>query len=323
MTTGFLLGKFMPPHIGHGFLCDFAAYHCDKLLILVCSQPDDPIPGRLRFEWMKRMNPGAIVSHCDRVLPQEPADDPDFWNIWKAVIRDHFHQCIDFVYASDAYGARLAEELEADFVPVDPTRRTCPVSATMIREKPLALWPYIPDVVRPHYAKRVVLFGPESTGKTTLAGMLAKAFDTVTFPEYGRTYVEAFGKDVEEDDLRQILHGHLASRSAALKRCNRILFEDSDPLLSQVWSRMLIGKRSPWLENAPPGDLYLLLDIDCPWVDDGTRYFPSDAERRVFHDRCVEELELRRVDYVRVSGNWTDRFSLSAEAIERRWPETG
>ena len=54
-TTGFVLGKFMPPHKGHVFLCEFARQYCEHLTILVASLPDEPIPGRLRYEWMKRM----------------------------------------------------------------------------------------------------------------------------------------------------------------------------------------------------------------------------------------------------------------------------
>ena len=83
MTRGFLLGKFMPPHAGHVFLCRTAAQLCDRLTVLVCSLPGDPIPGEKRFEWMRELLPGVTVVHHDRPVPQEPQDHPDFWDIWR------------------------------------------------------------------------------------------------------------------------------------------------------------------------------------------------------------------------------------------------
>ena len=58
---GFVLGKFMPPHAGHVYLCDFGRAYVDELTILVCSLPDDPIPGELRLQWMREMFPSTRV----------------------------------------------------------------------------------------------------------------------------------------------------------------------------------------------------------------------------------------------------------------------
>src|SRR5690606_31042793 len=68
---GFVLGKFMPPHAGHVYLCDFGRAYVEELTILVCSLPDDLIPGKLRFQWMKEMFPTARVVHCEEIVPQE------------------------------------------------------------------------------------------------------------------------------------------------------------------------------------------------------------------------------------------------------------
>ena len=73
---GFVLGKFMPPHAGHVYLCDFGRAYVDELTILVCSLPDDPIPGELRHQWMKEMFPATRVLHCPEIVPQAPEDDP-------------------------------------------------------------------------------------------------------------------------------------------------------------------------------------------------------------------------------------------------------
>ena len=58
MTRGFVLGRFMPPHAGHVHLCETARRLVDRLTILVCWQPDDPVPGPLRLQWMRELFPG-------------------------------------------------------------------------------------------------------------------------------------------------------------------------------------------------------------------------------------------------------------------------
>ncbi|MDP6816389.1 MAG: adenylyltransferase/cytidyltransferase family protein, partial [Alphaproteobacteria bacterium] len=117
-SRGFLLGKFLPPHLGHVYLCDFATAYADELSILLCSLPDDPIPGDLREGWLRRMFPAARLLRLADPVPQEPADHPDFWAIWRELIGRLHPEPIDFVFASEAYGRRLAAEVGGRFVPV-------------------------------------------------------------------------------------------------------------------------------------------------------------------------------------------------------------
>jgi HTH-type transcriptional repressor of NAD biosynthesis genes len=315
-----VLGKFMPPHAGHVYLCDFGQAYVDELTILVCSLPDDPIPGALRFAWMKELFPKSRVLHCEEILPQQPEDDPEnFWPIWRDVINRHHPEPIEVVFASEPYGQRLAEETGARFVPVDEARTAFPVSAAAIRNDPYSYWRFLPGVVRPYYLKRVTLFGAESTGKTTLAAQLARHFDTVVAPEYGRFHTETFGAGATTpEDMRQIVMGHLAGVAAASLRANRVLIEDTDPVLTAIWSDTLAGVRDPWFANYRDyPDLYLLCDIDLPWVDDGTRYFSDPKDREKFHLACERELISRGVDFVRVSGPPELRRAKAIEAVER------
>lgn len=131
---GFLLGKFMPPHRGHLFLCKSALEMVDELTVLVCSTNTDDMPGDLRHEWMDVALPRAAVLHLHRDLPQAPEDDPDFWEIWREVINEIHPQAIDCVFGSEPYVFRLAEELGAKPVLVDPERDMFPVSGSAIRK---------------------------------------------------------------------------------------------------------------------------------------------------------------------------------------------
>jgi NadR type nicotinamide-nucleotide adenylyltransferase len=318
-ARGFVLGKFMPPHAGHLYLCDFGHAYVGELTILVCSLPDDPIPGPLRFGWMRELCPSARVLHCEEILPQLPEDDPaNFWPVWRDVIQRYHPEPIDVVFASEAYGHRLAEEIGARFVPVDEARTAFPVSGSVIRKDPYSNWRFLPAPVQPYYLKRVTLFGAESTGKTTLAAQLARHFDTVVAPEYGRFHTEAFGANAtSSEDMRQIVTGHLAGVAAASLRANRVLIEDTDPVLTAIWSDMLAGTRDPWFADYRDyPDLYLFCDIDLPWVDDGTRYYSNPDDRRKFHLACERELLSRGANFVRISGPPELRRSRAIEAVE-------
>lgn len=320
MTRGFLLGKFLPPHLGHVFLCEFARSYADQVTILVCSLDREPIPGSLRSAWMREMFPWARILHCEEEAPQEPHEHADFWNIWRGIVKRHHPEPIDFVFASEDYGVRLAAEVGARFVPVDPGRLAVPISGTKIRDNPFASWRYLPPPIRAYYAKTVCLFGPESTGKTTLAHDLARQFDTVAVPEYGRTYTDTFGTECAADDLMRIARGHEASVQATLRTANRVAILDTDAVLTCVWAEMLLGKRLGELESVRPSDFYLLTGIDIPWADDGTRYFSDGETRRMFFDRCRSELERRRLPYVTLEGTHDERLRAALAAIRNRYP---
>src|ERR1044071_5376652 len=85
-ATGMILGKFMPPHRGHQHLIDFARERVGELTILVCSLECEPIPGRLRYEWVTEMCPNARVIHVTDENPSEPHEHPRFWEIWTETV---------------------------------------------------------------------------------------------------------------------------------------------------------------------------------------------------------------------------------------------
>jgi HTH-type transcriptional regulator, transcriptional repressor of NAD biosynthesis genes len=317
MTSGFLLGKFMPPHAGHVFLCETASALVDRLTILVCWLPDDPIPGPLRLAWMEELFPRCRVVGHGVPVPQAPDEHPGFWDLWRAIVRDAHPEPIDLVFASEAYGGRLAEEVGARFHPIDPERAAIPASATAIRADPWGEWRQLPAPVRPFYARTICLHGVESTGKSSLAPRLASHFSTLHVPEYGRIWCETFGTDLSMADLVAIARTHDAMTRSALRRCNRRLILDTDPLMTAVWADMLLGARDPWFETwTAIADLYLLMEPDLPWRDDGTRLFGTAADRRRFHELAAAELERRKVRWASVGGEGDARFANALAAID-------
>jgi NadR type nicotinamide-nucleotide adenylyltransferase len=312
---GLVIGQFMPPHLGHAYLGDFARRYADELAILVCSLPSDPIPGAQRVAWMREMFPGTrVLDGAGLALPQ--VGDPAAH--WRSAVAKRHPEPVDILFASEAYGHRLASSLGARFVPVDVPHATFPVTSDDIRADPYGNWRFIPGAVRPHYLKRVTLFGAESSGKSTLGQALARHYDTIMAPEFGRFHTQAFGQNADTpEDMRQIVMGHLAGRAAAEPHANRVLIEDTDPVLTAIWSDVLCHGRDPWFNAyADYPDLYLLCDIDIPWERDAVRYFADPAARRRFHEACERELIARKAPYLLLKGGREERLAAAVAAID-------
>lgn len=314
---GLILGKFLPPHAGHEFLVRFASGFADRLTVLVCSIAREPIAGHLRYEWMREMFPDARVVHVTDELPQAPHEHPGFWDMWRETVLAAVCEPIDYVFASEAYGERLAAEVGARFIPVDIARQQVRVSGTLIRARPLEYWDFIPPCVRPYFVKRVCLFGPESTGKSSLAARLARHFQTEYVAEFARELLNPKQGVCSAEDIPLIARGQMAAEDALARRANRVLICDTDVLLTTVWSDVLFGTCPDGVRRAAEErayDLYLLLDIDAPWIDDKQRFLPH--RRQDFFDRCRTTLERYGRPYRIVRGDWDERFRQACREIE-------
>jgi NadR type nicotinamide-nucleotide adenylyltransferase len=320
-TTGLLLGKFLPPHLGHKYLIDFARHYVDRLNVQVCSVASEPIPGALRFRWVRdAFGAVADVVHNDDPNPQAPEDDPEhFWDIWRESLLRRVERAPDYVFASETYGFQLAETLGARFIPVDIDRSVVPVSGTAIRDDPMGHWEYILPEARPYFLRRVALVGPESSGKTTLSARLAAHFDTVWVPEYGRTWCDAWGMDdLGPAALASIARGHRASEEALAPRANRVLICDTEAVITKLWSQHFAGSVPPEVEAMARDDrydLYLLLAATPGWVDDGSRVHSDYADRKAFERSCRAELDALGRRYVVLDGTLEERFAQAVTAV--------
>jgi nicotinamide riboside kinase len=162
----------------------------------------------------------------------------------------------------------------------------------------------------------IVFHGPESTGKSTLVAAVAAHLGAPRVDEFGRTYCERYGTALVAEDLSAIFSGHVAATHAALAARPPLLISDTDPLMTQAWSRMLFYARLPeidaWNETA---DLYLVPALDLPWQDDGTRMFGNADDRARFYDIAIDELERRNLRWLPVAGDGTARLQSALDAI--------
>ena len=313
---GFVLGKFLPPHKGHQFLIDSALKQVDELTILVCTIQKESISGVIRYQWMKELYPSSNVKHVTDEVPSYPHEHPDFWNIWTQLLKREIDEDTEIFFSSEDYGFEVAQKLNIKHILIDKYRLAVPISATAIRNKPFINWDYIPDVVKPYYVKKIVLTGPESTGKTTMAKLLADYYKTIWVEEFGREYFVNKNGKLDISDIIEIAKGQVKIEDEGFKHANKFLFCDTDLIITQVWSEIYF-KDCPSevfeLNAYRSYDLYLLMDIDIPWEDDGTREFPH--LRKWHFDRLKDELQKRSMPFIVISGNYEQRIKKCIEVL--------
>jgi HTH-type transcriptional repressor of NAD biosynthesis genes len=167
---------------------------------------------------------------------------------------------------------------------------------------------------------RIALVGPESCGKSYLAEYLARHFDTVFVEEYGRTYCEKFGMDLTELDFAHIAGGQLYREDEMAGQARDMLFCDTDLIVTQVWSEIYFdGVCQPWIEWASRQrhyELYLLLQPDIPWENDGLRRY--EEQRRRMFERLQQILTERLLNFEIIGGSYEERSRKAVEAVEKR-----
>jgi NadR type nicotinamide-nucleotide adenylyltransferase len=165
---------------------------------------------------------------------------------------------------------------------------------------------------------RICLHGPESTGKSELAEALSVHFSCEIVPEYGRSYCEVHGTDIDMAALVHIgqVQDALNWEAAARAKDKTVVF-DTDSLVTSVWAEMMFGKRDPWFDTAEPtGEFYLLMDIDLPFIDDGLRVYAEAQERAHFFALSQAVLERRGVRWALISGDGDARLAAALAEIE-------
>lgn len=170
---------------------------------------------------------------------------------------------------------------------------------------------------------KVVLFGPESTGKTTLSKQLAEYYKTEWVPEYAREYLQdkwdREQKTCEPHDLLPIAYGQMRLENQLARKANKVLICDTDLLETKVYSEAYYNSTcDPLLEEYAlknSYDLYFLTYIDTPWVADDLRDKPDERERMFMHFK--EALENNNRKFVNLRGDKASRLSTAVEHIDK------
>lgn len=178
--------------------------------------------------------------------------------------------------------------------------------------------------------KKIVVVGPESTGKSTLCEKLAAHYQTLWVREYAREYLEKHGPEYAYEDLIDIAAGQIELEEEAVKELHEKnssftihhspkLFIDTDMYVMKVWSEFVFNKCNNWILNRISErnyDLYLLCDVDLPWTKDDLREYPDLKVRKKLYCFYKDLLVNQHVPWCEISGDYDERLSKATNFIE-------
>lgn len=176
----------------------------------------------------------------------------------------------------------------------------------------------------PHFTllsrmNRICLIGPECTGKSKIAALLAAEYGTTWSHEFAREYAEAAGRALTADDVEPIARGQIANQTRAEAAARGMLFLDTDLISTVVYARHYYGACPGWIEEEARlrrADLYLLFDTDLAWLPDGVRDASGDVREDLF-DAFRRTLDEFCAEWTIVSGEWEERVAAAREAVGR------
>lgn len=167
--------------------------------------------------------------------------------------------------------------------------------------------------------KKIVIIGPESTGKSTLSGQLAEHYGTHWVPEFAREYIDNLTRPYQENDLLEIAKGQIESEALFAKQAaQNLLFCDTDLYVIKVWSEHKYNRCHPWiLEQIARRlyDCYILTDIDMSWQPDPQREHPQPEMRQYFFNIYKDIVQQSGIPFVIVSGDEKTRLATAVNAI--------
>ena len=332
--VGMYGGSFDPLHIGHIHDIIKAASMCEELYVMISwCEGRESTSKELRYRWIlnscKHLDNIKILLVEDKAVSKEEYNTDYYWEKGAQDIKNLIGKPIDAVFCGDDYlGSGRFESLycpesEVIYFP----RKEVPISSTDIRTWATKHWDYIPKVCKPYYTRKVLIVGGESTGKSVLVQNLALAYNTNFVSEVGRDTCEYAGGEeyMIADDLYENLLRQKVNVMDAIKDSNRVLFVDTDALITLFYGNLLLesddeylkcGRLAKVIDDINEWDLILFLEPDVKFVQDGTRNEEIALNREKYSDRIKKLFDQYNRKYHCIDGDYLDRFTKAKELIK-------
>lgn len=322
MTTAHIVMAALPPTKGHINLIRYAAELANDVVVVVCTQPDEPMAHE-RYEAVVAAcwDDGCVqVRHFHKAVEQDPTT-PGFWDMWKEIL--YYVEPEDYIVASEPYGLRLAEALDCKFLPYDPGREIYFSKATEVRNDPIGNFSLIAEPFQQHLLTQVCIFGAESTGKTTLAKALTRDGRGYFFMEWARPYLEMCGTDITTESMTDIWRGQAALEDHSGGFYDRPLHVFDTDLFSTIgywqfphWADTLGPVPQGLIDDAYTADLYIITPSNIPFEEDPLRY--GGDKREASDQYWIDVAETWCLNYVVLeSVTLEDRVAEAEEHIRK------
>lgn len=333
--VGMYGGEFDPLHVGHIHDIVRAASLCEELYVIISwCEGRESVAKEIRYRWINEAT--KHLPNVKIMLLEDEATDKDeyntdyYWEKGRDDIKALIGKKIDVVFCgSDYLGTNRFESLyEPESVVYYFDRFEVPIASTDIRDWGIKNWDYIPKVARYYYAKKVLLIGGESTGKSTLTENLALAYNTNFVSEVGRdTCARCGGEEyMTIDDMYENILRQKINVMDALNNTNRVLFVDTDSLTTKFYSNFLLAndidkEKCNKLANAicdiTKWDLVLFLEPDTEFIQDGTRNEEIEKNRVKYSNEIKKLFDEKNIKYHTIKGNYLERFDNAKDIIDK------
>lgn len=322
-------GKFSPLHLGHIRCIIEASNQCEDLIIVISEGlAREEVDIRVRYRWIYQLtkhnkNIRIFVLSDEAKTKQDYTEE--YWLKDAKKVKDFAGKKIDVVfcgsdYDENSFWAKCYPEAKNIFIQRNE------ISSSKIRENVMKHWDWLPNIVKPYYTKKVLLIGGESTGKSTLTINLANYYNTNYLEEVGRDISERSGTDLLmlPQDFTDILLQHKIKEKEAILHSNKVLFEDTDCLITKFYIQFLDGKNKEINEQLADAiaetnsyDLVLFLKPDVEFVQDGDRSTVIAADRETYSNKIMELYRQKNIDFQIISGDYQERFEKAINLVDR------
>lgn len=328
-NVGIYGGSFNPLHMGHVRCIIQAANMCKELYVIISTGENrDEIDYKVRYRWIYELTSHIgnvkIIRLSDIAKTKEDYTE-QYWLEDSEKVKNEIGKKIDVVFCGSDYGT---DSFWYKCYPKSKiiTFERDKISSSEIRKHPYKYWDWIPNNVRPFYVKKVLLIGSESTGKSTLTINLANHFNTNYIDEAGRDISERSGTDLLmlSEDFTEILLTHKMNEIKAVKQSNKVLFIDTDALITQFYMDFLNDEKivlNKQLSDAIDGlneyDMILFLEPDVEFVQDGDRSTIIENDRLTYSNKIKEIFKKHNKKFICISGTYRERYEKAVSLVNQ------